>query len=103
MVPHGILIFPTAVVNVTNNILTDYHSIIDAQITAARAAQHNRRAIQNAKAMFNCIKSSIKGALKVTIFMQFGNMPTHSSNITHFQTLTTFATVALLQLSMLSF
>ena len=101
--PHGILSFPTGVGTATNNILTDYHSIADAQIVTARTARVDQRSIQNAKAMFNCVKGSIKGALKATIFTQFGNMPTHSDGTALFKTLTGFTTVASLQLSMLSF
>ena len=101
--PQGILTFPTDTTGITNNILTDYHSITDAQIETARAARVDQRAIQNSKAMFKCIKSSIKGALKDTIFTQIGNMPTHSDGNTLFKTLTSFTTVASLQLSMLSF
>ena len=55
--PQGILTFPSATAGVTNNILTDYHSVTDTQITTARAARVDQRAIQIAKAMFNCIKS----------------------------------------------
>ena len=101
--PHGILSFPTGVGAATNNILTDYHSVTEAQIVTARTARVDQRAIQNAKAMFNCVKGSIKGALKDTIFTQFGNMPTHSDGTALFKTLTGFTTVASLQLSMLSF
>ena len=101
--PQGILTFPTGTTGVSNNILTDYHSVTDAQIETARDARTDQRAIQNAKAMFKCIKSSIKGALKDTIFTQIGNMPTHSDGNTLFKTLTSFTTVASLQLSMLSF
>ena len=53
--------------------------------------------------MFHCIKSSIKGDLKDTIFTQFENLPAHEDGISLFKQLTTFTTVASLQLSMISF
>jgi len=53
--------------------------------------------------MYACIKSSIKGDLKDIIFTQFDNIPHYDDGITLFKKLTTFTTVASLQLSMLSF
>jgi len=50
------------------NILTDYHSISDADIEAARVARTSDRALQNATSMFNCTKTTVKGTLKDTIF-----------------------------------
>ena len=37
--PQGILTFPTGTTGVSNNILTNYHSITDAQIETARDAR----------------------------------------------------------------
>ena len=53
--------------------------------------------------MFSCIKLSIKGNIKDTIFTQFGNLPTHEDGIALFKKIATFTTVTSLQLSMLSF
>ena len=86
--PHGILTIDG------NNILSDYHSITDAQIEAARGARTDDRAIQNSRAMFQCVKKSIKGSIRNTIFPQSGNIPTHADGITLFKKLTTFTTVA---------
>ena len=85
------------------NILTKYHSITDADIEATRVTRTNNRAIQNCKAMYNCIKSSITGDIKDTIFTQFDNLPADEDGIQLFKTLTTFITVASFKLSLLSF
>ena len=53
--------------------------------------------------MFSCIKSSIKGTLKDTIFNQIGNIPKHTDGVSLFKQITSFSTVASIQLSMLSF
>ena len=65
--PHGIL-----QVN-GNNILTHYEGITAAQITNARQGRFDDRAIQNARAMYQCLKKSITGDLKAQVFDQFGN------------------------------
>jgi hypothetical protein len=40
-----------------NNLLTDYHSVTDADVENTRAAHVDPRAIQNTKAMYKCVKS----------------------------------------------
>ena len=50
-----------------HNAITDYHTINETQITDARTARIDNRAIQNTKAMFKCVKSSIKGDRALTI------------------------------------
>ena len=95
--PHGILTING------NNILSDYHSIKDALIEVARMTWTDNRAIQNSCAMFQCIKSSIRGSIWDTIFTQSGNIPMHADGNTLFKKLTTFTTVASLQLLLLSF
>lgn len=95
---------PTNIIDINDkNILTEYHSITDQEITTASTARVNNRAIQNSKAMFACIKSSIKGDIKNTIFTQFGNLPSIEDGDALFKTITTFTSVSSLQLSMLSF
>ena len=84
-------------------ILTEYHSISDADIEAAQNARANDRAIQNSKAMYNCVKSSIAGDIKDTIFTQFDNMPDNEDGVALFKQLTTLTTISSLQLSLLSF
>ena len=85
------------------NILTEYHSISDADIETARIARTNDRAIQNSKAMYNCIKSSITGDIRDTIFTQLDNMPENEDGVALFKKVTTLTTVSSLQLSLLSF
>ena len=85
------------------NVLTDYHSVTDAQITAAGVSRTNDRAVQNCRAMYTCIEQSITGDIKDTIFSQFDNIPDEGDGITLFKKLTTFTSVASLQLSILSF
>ena len=94
--PHGILTIGAI------NLLTEYHSINDAQITEARAARIDDRAKQNATAMFKCIKGSITGTIKANIFCHSGNLPSNTDGVELFKKLTTFTTVASLQLSLLS-
>ena len=53
--------------------------------------------------MFQCIKSSIKENVRETIFTQAGNLPTNTDEIALFKKLTTFTSIASLQLSLLSF
>ena len=86
-----------------NKNLTNYHLVTDAQITAARTARIDNRANQNAKAMVKCIKSSIRGDIRDTIFTQSANIPSDDDGIALFNKLTTFTTIASYQLSLLSF
>ena len=83
--------------------LTDYHSLTILQVNNASAARVNPRATQNARAMYSCLKSSISGDLKSTLFSQVGNLPTHEDVTCLFAQLTTFTMSASLQLSMDSF
>ena len=94
--PHGILEVDG------HDALTDYHTINETQITDARTARIDNRAIQNAKAMFKCVKSSIKGDIRNTIFNQTANLPEHEDGVALFWKLTTFTTVASIQLSLIS-
>jgi len=85
------------------DILTDYHSIYAVDIDTARTNRTNDRALQNSRAIYAYIKSSIKGDLKDTIFTQFDNISDYNDSIALLKKLTTFATAASLQLSMMSF
>jgi len=97
-VPHGILTING------RNVLTDYHSVMDAEITTAYANRTYTCAIQNSTAIFKCIKLSIMRSIRDTIFTQAGNHPTNTDVIALFnKKLTNFRTVAVLQLSLLSF
>jgi len=53
--------------------------------------------------MYSCLKSSITGSIKNSIFIQYGNLPPHKDGAAFFKQLTTFTTVASLQLSSISF
>ena len=88
---------------VTNDILTDDHSIDDDQVEDAIAARTSNRSIQNSKAIYNCVKFSITGDIKDIISSQFDNLSTTEDGIGLFKKLTTFTTVSLLQLPVLSF
>jgi len=87
----------------TGTLFNDYHSITDADITTAFNAQENNRAIQNVKATFQYIKSSISGDIKDTIFSQHRNLPTNNGGFSHFKLVTTFSTVASVQLGNIYF
>jgi hypothetical protein len=86
-----------------NNFLTHYHSVTDTDVQNAYAAHVDPRAIQNSRAMYKCVKSSITGDLRATIFDQADNLTTTEDGPTLFKKLITFTMVASLQLSMLSF
>ena len=53
--------------------------------------------------MYSCLKSSISGDLKSTLFSKVGNLPTHEDGTRLFAHLTTFTMAVSLQLSMDSF
>ena len=95
--PHGTL-------NINDkNILTNHHSVSEAQIKTVRTARTDNRALQNATTMLKCIKSSITGNVKETIFTQSGNLHSHTCGVTLFKQLTTLTSVSSLQLSQLAF
>ena len=95
---------PQGIISIgTRNLLTDYHSVPLADVTAATANRTDPRAIQNNRALYRALKASILGDLRVTLFDQAGNLLTAEDGVSIFATLTTFTTVASLQLSMLSF
>ena len=86
---------PQGVVTIAgHNLFTEYHSITDQDITNEFTNRVNDRAVQNSKTMYQCIKASITGDLKATIFGQAGNLPTREDGPTLFKTLTSFTMVA---------
>ena len=109
--PYGILTIGATQADQNNNIpafagynlLTDYHNITQTQLTTAFNNRTNDRAIQNSKAMYRCLKASITGDLKITVFDQIDNLPTHEDGPSLFKLLTSFTTISSLQLSMLAF
>ena len=84
------------------NIFTEFHSITDTNITQARTNRTNDRATQNSKALYQCLESSISGALKTTIFSQTENIPEHEDGVHLFKSITNFTAVSSFQLSNLS-
>ena len=84
------------------NIFTEFHSITDANIIEARQNCTNARPTQNSKALYQCLESSISGALKTTIFSQTENIPKHEDWVNLFKSITNFTAVSSFQLSNLS-
>ena len=71
---------PTNIIDMTeNNILIEYHSITDAEVSVASTTRTDNREIQNAKVVFMYIKSSIKGDIRLAIFTQFNNLLSHDN------------------------
>jgi hypothetical protein len=95
--PQGILTFAG------HNLLTHYHSVTDEDIANARTTRVDPRAIQNTPALYKCLKSSITGDLRATVFDQTDNLLATEDGPALFKKLTTFTMVASTQLSMLSF
>ena len=86
------------------NLLEQHHSISTALIETARAGRNNPHAVQNSRAiMYKCLKASITGDLKATLFDQLGNLPAFEDGPTLFKRLTTFTMAASLELSMMAF
>ena len=101
--PQGILTFTDALGN-NLNLLTDYHQLTEAAITAAFTARTaDPRAVQNATAMYRCIKQSIEGDLRTTLLLQVSNAPLSEDGVALFFKLTRFTIVASGQLSITSF
>jgi hypothetical protein len=99
--PQGILVY--AISGADQHLFDNYDVFTDAILEAARVARTNDRAIQNARTLYKCLKTSIGGDLKATLFDQQGNLLTHEDGPTLFKRLTSFTMAASLQLSMLSF
>ena len=79
---------------VGKNILMNYHYIDDIQVEDVQSTQINIRAIQNEKATYNCVKTSIRGDIEDTIFSQFDNLPMAEYGNDLFKKITTFTTVS---------
>ena len=85
------------------DLIDEYHSIDDADVTAAKTARTDDRAIQNAKALFKCLKCSISGNLKTTIFSQPDNIPKDEDGVALFKKFTEYTTLSSVQLSLSTF
>ena len=97
--PNGILTYGS------HNLLTAHHSVSLTDIETERVARelpaNNRhRAIQNARAMFQCLAASVEGNLQLLIFGQDGNLPSHQDGPTLFKTLLETSAAATIQVSM---
>lgn len=99
--PCGILTY--TIHGIACNLFTKHHSISEAELEQARTLRINDRARQNAKALYKCLKASITGDIKATLFDQDGNIPLYEDGPLLFKKLTSFTIAASLQLSMLSF
>jgi hypothetical protein len=95
--PHGILTFTVGTTD--HNLLTAYHSIPLPTIEAACTARMDNRAIQNSKAFYHCLKATLEGDIKATLFDQIGNLPTIEDGAALFKTITTFSLASSLQLT----
>ena len=85
-----------------HDLLENYHAIPEATVEAARTSRTNDRAKQNSKAMFRCIKSSISGSIKTTIFGQSGNLIVDEDGPVLFKKVTGFTPISSTQLSISS-
>ena len=95
---------PQGIIMITgHNLLTDYHSITDAKIEVACVARVNPRAIQSSKTLHMCHKQLLTGDLRTTMFNQVANLLSVKDGPAFFKKLTSFTTVASLQLSVVLF
>jgi len=100
----GITPTPSNIITISgHSILTDYHLVTETQVANTSTARINDQAIQNSSALFKCLESSVAGDLTSTIFTQSGNLPEDEDGIKLFILITSFTTVASIQLSMVSF
>jgi hypothetical protein len=95
--PNGIMTFNVS--STDFNLLQEYHSIPNTTIEAARLARTDARAIQNSQAFYHCLKSTLEGDIKATLFDQIGNHPTQEDGATLFKTITEFSLASSLQLT----
>jgi hypothetical protein len=95
--PNGILAF--TVNGTDHNLLDAYHSIALTDIETARTARTDSRATQNSKAFYHCLKATLEGDIKSTLFDQLGNLPTVEDGAVLFKTITDFSLASSLQLT----
>jgi hypothetical protein len=81
------------------NLLTQYHSISLTDIEAARTARNDNQAIQNSKALYHCLRSTLGGDIKATLFDQIGSHTTNEDGAQLFKTITDFSLASSLQLT----
>ena len=95
--PNGILTYTVGGTNY--NLLEAYHSIPLATIEADILARTDNRAIQNSKAFYHCLKATLEGDIRSTLFDQLGNLPTVEDGAVLFKTITDFSLASSLQLT----
>ena len=89
---------PQGILNISgSNLLTDYRILTTLQVDNKSAASVHPCAIQNARAMYSCLKWSISGDLKLALYSQAGNLPTHEGGTCLFAQLTNFTMAEPLQ------
>jgi uncharacterized protein YdcH (DUF465 family) len=99
--PHGITRVPsTTINNHFFDLLADYNQVDKADITTAGTNRTDRRAKQNATAMYRAIKLSLEGDIKATLLQQIGNSYTVKDGVDLFYCLTQLTGVLSLQLSL---
>lgn len=101
--PHGIVQIPTGATNaqgqpITANLFTEYHLLDDQMINNANAARTDPRAVQNARALYHALHSSITGNLRTTILNQ-SNSPTDEDGVRFFVSLLRFTELSSMTLS----
>ena len=99
--PHGILTYDVQGTN--RHLLTEYYDIPAPILETARTNRIDPRAIQNSLAFYTCLKDSIEGDLRATMFDQFGNLPEFEDGPLLLKKFTSFTMASTLQLSMQSF
>ena len=82
-----------------HHLFTKFAQITNKDITQANTDRTNPRARQNAQALFRCLRKSITGSLKETIFGQIGNIPQDEDGVALFKQMAKYSTVSSLQLA----
>lgn len=102
---HWTAVAPTGICTLTDDagtpqdLFDSYFSLTPANAETARAGRLNDRSIQNSRAMYQCLKKSISGALFTIIFEQAANLPYEDGPIL-FLVLTDYTVSSTVQLSM---
>jgi hypothetical protein len=95
--PNGILAFTVG--GASHNLFTGYHSIPLSDIEAAATTRTDDRAIQNARCLYHCVKQTLEGDIRETIFEQVANLPSTEDGATLFKTITSLSMASSLQLT----
>eukprot|EP00980_Cylindrotheca_fusiformis_P026869 scaffold17784_cov76-Cylindrotheca_fusiformis.AAC.1 len=82
-----------------HNLLEKYHLITDTDVEAAHRNRIDPRARQNARAFYHCLKSTLEGDIRSTLFDQLANTPTVEDGATLFMRITKFSLASSLQMT----